>query len=46
MGYRGQDFADFLEEHRLRCIDLHFEEHTRFSSPDYLGPCLLLPETE
>lgn len=43
-GLCGEDLACLLRARRLRCLDMYFEEHTSFPGPDYLGPCVLLPE--
>lgn len=44
-GHCGEDLARLLRERRLRCLDMYFKEHANFPGPDYLGPCLLLPES-
>ena len=41
-GYGGEDFKAFLQQHRLRCIDMYLRELTDFSDEQYVGPTLLI----
>jgi FkbM family methyltransferase len=37
-GYDGEGMRVFLLEHKYRCIDMYLNEHTTFTSGNYVGP--------
>jgi FkbM family methyltransferase len=39
--YTPHDMSQFLIEHRLRCFDMLFREHSAFDNSEYIGPTFL-----
>jgi FkbM family methyltransferase len=42
-GYGSREFASFLEEHDLRCVDMYLRDLRTFEPSEYVGPAIFLP---